>query len=451
MATKSINMTEGNIKSQLIKFAVPLFWGNLFQQFYNVIDAIVVGNYLGDNALAAVSATGTLVFLLVGFFGGTASGIGVVISRYFGAKNEHQITRAVGTAVSFGIMAGVILTIVGTLFTPLILQLMGTPPEIFADSVSYVQTYFAGIIFLVLYNTASGIFQAVGDSKRPLYYLIVSSVINVILDILFVTVFNMGVKGVAIATVIAQAISAFLAFLHLYRVNDVYRITPKTICVDKPILKEMLRIGIPSGIQNSMTALANLVVQSNINSFGTIAIAGVGAYTKIERFVFIPITSFSMAITTFVSQNLGAGNSERAQKGARLGIVLSCILAQGLGIAFFLFSPQLISIFGNNPDVIASGVARATVCALFYFLLSFSHCIASVLRGAGRAKVSMLIMLISWCIIRVAYIQVVTEAFHSITLVFWAYPLTWFISSVCFLFYYKKSDWYITSSTFPVK
>ena len=445
MHTKSIRMTEGNIKSQIIKFAVPLFWGNLFQQLYNVIDAIVVGNYLGDNALAAVSSTGALVFLLVGFFGGIASGIGVVISQFFGAKDEAQVRRAVGTAVSFGLIAGVLLTIFGTVFTPYFLELMGTPQEVFVDAVSYIQTYFAGIIFLILYNTASGIFQAVGDSKRPLYYLIVSSIINVVLDILFITVLDMGVQGVAIATVIAQAVSAFLAFLHLYRVNDVYQVTLKTICIDKPILHEMLRVGIPSGIQNSMTALANVVVQSSINSFGTVAMAGTGAYTKIEKFAFIPITSFSMAITTFVSQNLGAGNSERAKQGAKFGIIFSCGLAQCLGVFFFFFSPQLISVFGDNPDVIASGVQRATISSLFYFLLSFSHSIASVLRGAGRAKVSMFIMLSSWCVIRVAYIKSVTYLFHDIVLVFWAYPLTWFLSSLCFLYYYKKSDWHVSS------
>ena len=441
MQPKLINMTQGNIKSQMIRFAFPLFLGNLFQQFYNVVDAIVIGNYLGDNALAAVSSTGPLVFLIVGFFSGIASGIGVVISRYFGANNDYLIKRSVGTAVSFGLIAGIILTIFGTIFTPYILKLMSTPLATIIDATNYVQTYFAGIIFLILYNTASGIYQAVGDSKRPLYYLIFSAIVNIILDLFFVGVLGLGVKSVAVATLIAQACSAFLAFYHLYHVKAVYQCTFKTICIDKPILIEMLNIGIPSGIQNSVIAIANVVVQSNINAFGAIAVAGTGAYVKIEGFVFIPIMSFSMAITTFVSQNLGAKNIKRAMQGAKFGVITACIMAQILGISFYLFAPQLISIFSNSPQVISSGVQRAQICSLFYVLLAFSHCIASVLRGAKKTKVPMFIMLACWCIIRVIYIQIITHYYNDIELVFWAYPLTWLLSSICFIYYFVKSDW----------
>ncbi|MCD2503113.1 MATE family efflux transporter [Clostridium sp. NSJ-145] len=441
MTNEKISLTEGNAKIGMLKFALPIFLGQVCQQLYNVVDAIVVGNYVGQNALAAVTSTGALIFLLVGFFGGMFSGAGVIISRYFGAKDEKKIKKAVGTAVSFGFISGTILTIIGTLLTPTILRLMGTPDNVFQDSSIYIRTYFTGIIFVIMYNTACGIFQAVGDSKRPLYYLVISAIINVILDIVFVGFFNMGVIGAAIATVISQGTSAFLAFFRLARIDSTYKVTIKGICIEKSILKSMINIGLPSGIQNSVIAFANVVVQSSVNSFGAVVMAGNGAYIKLEGFAFIPVTAFSMAITTFVSQNIGAKNFDRVKEGARFGILFSCICAEVIGLVIFVLAPYLISIFGNNPDVIAVGAQRAHLNALFYFLLSFSHCVSGVLRGAGRSKIPMLTMLICWCVIRVSYIQIATHLINDIAVVFWAYPITWFLSTTVFLIYYKKSNW----------
>ena len=441
MESKKISLIEGNAKIGMLKFAFPIFLGQVCQQLYNVVDAIVVGNYVGQNALAAVTSTGALIFLLVGFFGGMFSGVGVIISRYFGANDEKKIKKAVGTAVSFGLISGTILTIVGTLLTPTLLRLMGTPDNVFQDSSIYIRTYFTGILFVVMYNTACGIFQAVGDSKRPLYYLVISAVINVVLDILFVGFFNMGVIGAAIATVISQGTSAFLAFFRLARINSIYKVTLKGICIEKSILKGMINIGLPSGIQNSVIAFANVVVQSSVNSFGAVVMAGNGAYIKLEGFAFIPVTAFSMAITTFVSQNIGAENFDRVKDGARFGIIFSCVCAELIGLVIFVLAPYLISIFGNNPEVIAVGTQRAHLNALFYFLLSFSHCISGVLRGAGRSKIPMLTMLICWCVIRVSYIKIATYFINNVAVVFWAYPITWFLSSTVFLIYYKKSNW----------
>lgn len=441
MESKKISLIEGNAKIGMLKFAFPIFLGQVCQQLYNVVDAIVVGNYVGQNALAAVTSTGALIFLLVGFFGGMFSGVGVIISRYFGANDEKKIKKAVGTAVSFGLISGIILTIVGTLLTPTLLRLMGTPDNVFQDSSIYIRTYFTGILFVVMYNTACGIFQAVGDSKRPLYYLVISAVINVVLDILFVGFFNMGVIGAAIATVISQGTSAFLAFFRLARIDSIYKVTLKGICIEKSILKGMINIGLPSGIQNSVIAFANVVVQSSVNSFGAVVMAGNGAYIKLEGFAFIPVTAFSMAITTFVSQNIGAENFDRVKDGARFGIIFSCVCAELIGLVIFVLAPYLISIFGNNPEVIAVGTQRAHLNALFYFLLSFSHCISGVLRGAGRSKIPMLTMLICWCVIRVSYIKIATHFINNVAVVFWAYPITWFLSSTVFLIYYKKSNW----------
>ena len=441
MESKKISLIEGNAKIGMLKFAFPIFLGQVCQQLYNVVDAIVVGNYVGQNALAAVTSTGALIFLLVGFFGGMFSGVGVIISRYFGANDEKKIKKAVGTAVSFGLISGIILTIVGTLLTPTLLRLMGTPDNVFQDSSIYIRTYFTGILFVVMYNTACGIFQAVGDSKRPLYYLVISAVINVVLDILFVGFFNMGVIGAAIATVISQGTSAFLAFFRLARIDSIYKVTLKDICIEKSILKGMINIGLPSGIQNSVIAFANVVVQSSVNAFGAVVMAGNGAYIKLEGFAFIPVTAFSMAITTFVSQNIGAENFDRVKDGARFGIIFSCVCAELIGLVIFVLAPYLISIFGNNPEVIAVGTQRAHLNALFYFLLSFSHCISGVLRGAGRSKIPMLTMLICWCVIRVSYIKIATYFINNVAVVFWAYPITWFLSSTVFLIYYKKSNW----------
>lgn len=441
MQTNVTLMTEGSIYQKIIRFALPIFWGNLFQQLYNVVDSLIVGNFLGKEALAAISSTGSLIFLLVGLVGGIFAGAGVVISRYFGAGDTEKVEKAIHTTVCFGLIAGIVLTLLGTILSPWILRLMGTPESVFPNAVMYVRIYFGGILTVVMYNTASGIFQAVGDSKRPLYFLLISSVINVVLDLLFVVGLNMGIGGAALATVIAQAVSAILAFNHLIKTTDIYKVSLQKIALHKEMLKQILQFGIPSGVQNSVIALANIVVQSNINSFDAIAVAGCGAYSKIEGFVFIPITSFAMSMTVFIGQNLGAGQYERAKKGTYFGIAVSTIIAEVVGIIFFLTAPTLIALFNNDPEVIAYGTLQARTIALFFFLLAFSHCIAGILRGAGKSIVPMLVMLVCWCLIRVVYVTVATHFIPDIQVIFWAYPLTWSLSSIIFLIYYLKSDW----------
>ena len=314
-------MTEGPIGGKMIRFAVPLFIGNLFQQLYNTADALIVGNFLGNDALAAVSATGTLVFLLVSFFGGISAGSGVVISRYFGAKEPEKMQRAIHTDLAFDLSAGVLLTLIGTTLTPFILRLMGTPEDVMDRAVLYVRVYFAGSIGMVLYNSCRGIMQAVGDSRHPLQYLIISSLVNVVLDILFIAVFHMDVEGAALATILSQFLSVFLCLGRLMRSSEEYRVHLRKIGFDWEILKLIVSYGLPSGLQNSVIAIANVVVQSNINAFGTMAVSGCGAYSKIEGFAFLPITSFTIALTTFVGQNLGAKEYERAKMGARFGII----------------------------------------------------------------------------------------------------------------------------------
>ena len=368
-------------------------------------------------------------------------GAGVVIARYFGAGDEENMDRAIHTTVAFGLAAGVVMTIVGMALSPQILILMATPENVMVNSVAYLRLYFAGSLGFVLYNIFVGILQAVGDSHHPLYYLIISSVINVVLDITFIRGFHMGVEGAAIATVISQIVSALLCMFQLLRLNTSWRLQLRKIRFHGPMLRQIVRMGLPSGLQNSVIAFANVVVQSNINAFGEMAMAGCGAYAKIEGFGFLPITSFTMALTTFIGQNLGAGQLDRARRGARFGIWVTVILAELIGVLVFVFAPQLIAAFDSNQEVIYFGVQKARTSTLFFFLLAFSHSISAILRGSGKAIVPMIVMLTFWCIVRVGFLSITVPLTHNIQMVYWVYPLTWALSSVTFLLYYKKADW----------
>ena len=279
-------MTEGKISRQLILFAFPIFLGRLFQQLYNVVDSLVVGNVLGKEALAAVSSTGSLIFLITGFIHGIFIGSSVIISHYFGAEDKERLSTAVHTTIAFGFIAGITVTIIGVGGAPWFLRLMGTPDDVFGEAVTYLRLYFAGGIAIVMYNTCTGIFQAIGDSKRPLYYLIMAASINVVLDILFVAVYDFGIGGAAIATIISQFVSAILAFIKLIRVDGCYKVYIRRIKIDLDMLKRLIKMGIPAGVQNSVISFANVIVQTNINSFGSVAMAGSGSYTKLEGFSF---------------------------------------------------------------------------------------------------------------------------------------------------------------------
>ncbi len=434
-------MTEGSIWKKITFFAMPIFLGNLFQQMYNTADSLIVGNFLGSNALAAVSSSGNLIFLMIGFFNGIAIGAGVVIARYFGARNKEKLEKAVHTTVAFGLAASVLLTVVGVFFAPQILIWMDTPANVLPESVTYFRIYFMGSLGFVMYNVFVGILQSVGDSKHPLYYLIISSIINVVLDLVFIAIFHYGVGAAALATTISQFVSAFLCMGQLMRTKEEYRLCLRKIRFDREMLGQIIRIGLPSGIQNSIIAIANVVVQSNINAFGEAAMAGCGAYSKIEGFGFLPITSFTMALTTFVGQNLGAKQEERAKKGARFGILTTVVLAELIGVLIFIFASPLTRAFDSNPEVIMYGVERARTAALFFCLLAYSHAISAVLRGAGKSMVPMIVMLICWCVIRVTILVIFGKLVGTIDIVYWVYPITWGLSSIIFFVYYKKANW----------
>lgn len=441
MRSSGSSLTEGSIWKSMLLFALPVFLGNVFQQLYNTFDSWVVGNYLGDNALAAVSSSGSLIFMMIGFFNGVAMGAGVIIARCYGARDYDSMRRAIHTDVAFGLTAGILLTALGVAFTPTILRWMDTPEDVLPQSISYFRYYFCGAIFTVMYNIMVGILHAVGDSRHPLYYLIFSSFVNVVLDLLFVAVFRLGVGSAAIATTISQGVSALLCFRLLLTTKESCRVELKKIRYHWDSFKDIVRYGLPSGVQNSVIAMANLVVQTNINSFGKAAMAGCGSYSKIEGFAFLPITCFAQALSTFVGQNLGAQQYGRVKKGVRFAVICSVSMAELIGVASYLLAPQLISVFNDSPEVVAYGANHMRTICLFYCLLALSHCIAGILRGAGKATVPMFIMLGCWCLLRVTYISIAMQHVNELHTVSMAYPITWFASSVLFIIYFYAADW----------
>ena len=430
--TDQNRLTEGSVPRKMLAFALPIFLSNLFQQLYNAVDSLIVGNFIGSTALAAVGSSASMIMLLVGFINGVSLGAGVVIARFYGADDRENLSRALHTTVALGIAAGLVLTVVGVLLTPQILRWMGTPGDVIGNSIAYFRVYFLGSSAVVLYNMCASILQSVGDSRSPMKYLIFASLTNVVLDLLFVAVFRWGVASAALATILSQTLSALLAFRKLTHTGHSYRLSWRQVRFHGDMLRQVVYLGIPSGVQNSVISLANVIVQANINAFGSAAMAGCAAYSRVEGFAFLPVTCFALALSTFVSQNIGADRFDRVRQGMRFGLICSPLLAECIGLFIFTFSPQLIGAFNNEPQVVAYGVADAHTVALFYCLLAFSHCCAGILRGMGRPIIPMTIMLSIWCVLRICYITIAVRLIPDIHMVYWAYPITWTISSILF-------------------
>ncbi len=436
------SLTSGSIPGCILRFALPLFLGQLLQQFYNMADAWVIGNYASNEAFAAVSSGGSLTFLVIGFFNGIAVGGGVVISRYFGAKDWENTRLSVHTAFLFGLIASVAATVAGLTLVPQLLTWMGTPEEVLPYSLQYFRVYFGGVTTIIVYNICMSIMQALGDSLRPLYYLFISSVINVVLDLWFVAGLHWGVTGAAVATVIAQGISAMLCILKMTRdKNNATRLDLKALRWDKDMMARVIRQGLPTGVQNAVISLGNVVIQSNVNSFGAYAMSGLGAYSKIEGFAFLSVTAMSMTLPTFVSQNLGAGDISRAKKGAAFGILTGMLTAELTGVVIYLTAPQMLRLFIDSQEAISYGVIHARVDTLFYCMLALAHCSAGTLRGCGKSTVPMVVMLGCWCLLRSVYVTVILKFVHQFQMISWAYPLTWTVSCVFFVIYLLRLDW----------
>ena len=434
-------MTEGVIWKEILLFSIPLLLGNLFQQLYNAVDSVVVGNYIGAQALAAVGSSAPVINLLVSFFMGLAVGAGVIISRYFGARKKEELHIAVHTLLALTFAAGLVMTLIGVLISPYVLQWVGTPSDVMESSVLYLRIYFLGILSVMVYNMGSGILRAVGDSRNPLYFLIVSSVTNIILDMLFVIVFHMGIAGVGWATLIAQTISAVLTMLLLMRTKEEYQVKLKHIRFHKHMLYEIVRLGLPSGMQNAIVSFSNVIVQSNINAFGSLAMAGCGSYTKIDGFAILPVMSYSMALTTFTGQNMGAKKYDRVKQGAKTGILMSVITIVCISALLLMLGPNVLAIFSSDPTVINYGLYMMHVLAPGYIFLAISHAFNGIIRGAGITTVPMIVMVTCWCGLRMAWILTSVPLFHDIGVVFMGWPLTWIASALWLFLYYRKGKW----------
>ena len=440
--TAQNGITEGVIWKQLLIFFFPILFGTFFQQLYNTVDAIVVGNFVGTEALAAVGgATSTIINLLIGFFVGLSSGATVIISQFYGARDGQNVSKAVHTAIAMSLIIGLIFMVVGLIFSPMALKAMDTPEDVLPLANTYIRVYFGGVLFTVIYNVGSAILRAIGDSRRPLYFLIVCCLVNVVLDLLFVAVFHMGVFGAAVATMISQAISAVLIIVTLMRTPDCYRLYPRQIRNDIGLLRGIFRIGLPAGLQSTMYNVANIIIQASINSFGTETIAAWTAFGKIDGMFWMIMDAFGVTVSTFVGQNFGAQKYDRMRKSVRVCTGMTLGTSVGLSIVLMLFGRFIYRLFTQDAAVIDIGMEILMTLVPFYFTYLGIAVLSSAVRGTGDALVPMLLTCFGVCVLRVVWILVIVPLHRDLATVAFSYPLTWAVTSVMFIIYYLRGNW----------
>ena len=437
----TVLMTEGGIFKNLLFFATPLILGNLLQQMYNAVDSIIVGNYVGSNALAAVGAGASLIYLLIAFSLGASVGAGVIVSQYLGAKEKEGVHKAVHTAMTISIILGLILTVGGILFSRKLLVMMNTPAEILDDAACYLRIYSCGLIFNVVYNMAAGILNAAGNSRRSLMYLAAAAVVNIFMDLLLIAGLKIGVAGAAIATNFSQAISCILALWFLFRVPADYRISLKSLRIHKAMALRIIQIGLPTGIQNMVISFSNILIQASINQYGATAVAGFSAYLKIDGFNILPVLSFSMAITTFIGQNYGAGKYDRMKKGMWVTLLMGIVYTVLTGILLLTFSGQIMRLFSEDVGVVAYGQTAMRYFCPFYWILAILHSLAGTVRGTGKSIPPMVVLLVSLCLFRIVWIQLVLPYYTSIEGIFILYPVSWLVGAVLMILYTWKGKW----------
>lgn len=438
---RDTDMTQGGIIRLLVAFALPLLIGNLFQQLYNTVDSIIVGNYVGKQALAAVGCTSSITNMLIGLFIGLSAGAGVVISQYYGAHDDELLRRAVSSTVCMTLGMCVVVTALGVTLTPTLLRLMETPDDVFDAACLYLRIYFAGVSGLLFYNIGAGILRAVGDSTHPLYFLIFSAVTNTLLDLLFVKSFSLGIAGAAYATILSQAISAVLVMAMLGRSEGAYRVDWRALRVDAPVLRRIFAIGIPSSVQMAITGFSNIFVQSYVNRFGSSAMAGWAAYNRIDAFAMLPLLSLSMAITTFVGQNLGADRMDRVRKGPFRCLLLAWGITAVILIPLMVFAPFLVGLFNGEADVVRYGSFFIRLISPFYLLCAINQVYSGALRGAGDTKAAMAIMLFSFVAFRQLYLFLVYRLGGGIVWISLGYPSGWIMCSLIMILYYYFGSW----------
>lgn len=437
MSTKVVSMTEGKIWKKLLLFSIPLMMGSFFQQLYNTADSIIVGNYVGKEALAAIGTTDNLINTFIGFFMGLSTGAGIIISQYFGAKDEKNVQIAVNTTIGLTFVMSVICTVCALGFRTQMLKLMNTPAEVFVQADAYLRIYFLGVTGLLFYNMGAGILRAVGDSRRPLYFLIFSAVLNIVLDLIFVAGFSLGVEGAAYATVISQGASAVLVMIVLSRERASYRVVWNRIRLNPEMIGKIVRVGLPMALQSAVVSFSNVFVQSYINHFGAAAMAGWSAYGKVDKFCLLPIQSLSLGLMTFVGQNYGAKRYDRIRKGIRTGLTMCFGIAICMIILINLFAESLVSMFIQSPDVVKFGTLFIHIEMPFYFALCVNSVYDSTLRGIGMTKGPMLIMMTNSILFRQIYLFVVSRVSESMIPIVLGYPLGWILCSVMLVLYYK--------------
>lgn len=440
---KKNNMTEGVIWRSILLFSLPLIAGYIMQQLYNTADSLIVGQFVGDTALASVGVSGQVAFFLMAFLWGASTGAGVLISRYFGAGDKTTLSKAVHTTMILAVIIGAAITIVGILVARPFLKVLGCPDDMMDTATLYLRLFFAGMIFNAIYNLAAGILNAVGNSKRTLLYLGISSVTNIILDLFFIAVLKWGVAGAAIATDISQLISAFLIVLFLFRSKMPYGLRFRDLRFDPFTAKQIIKAGLPTAIQNTVLSFSNLLIQSGVNAYGTLAVAGFTAYLKVDGFNIMPVMGFSLAATTFVGQNIGAGKMDRVKKGTVTVMLMSVCYSAVISLIMILFRTSIVSIFTDSDAVVEYGVQCLWALAPFYVLLALIHSLAGAIRGSGHTLPPMVIILISLCLYRIAWIEFIAPLFHSIRGVFITYPTSFIVGATLMVIYTLRGKWLI--------
>ena len=434
-------MTQGNVWKLLVTFSIPLIIGNLLQQMYNTADSIIVGNFVGSNGLAAVGSGTALINLIIAFAQGAAVGAGVVVSQYIGADKKDKIKISVHTSICISIILGLILSLLGIFASPSLLIMMKTPKVVLKSSILYLQIYCGGLIFNVIYNMATGILNAAGNSKKPLVYLAIASFTNIILDLLFIKIFKLGVMGAAIATDISQAISCILAIGYLLKVKSDYKLYIKDLKINKETAVKIIKIGLPTAIQNMVISFSNVLVQSSVNAYGATAMAGYAAYLKIDGFNILPVLSISMAVTTFTGQNVGANRLDRVKKGMYSSLIMVFVYTAFIGVVLLIFSHQVLGLFTHSAHVITYGQLVMKYFCPYYFLLGILNVLAGTVRGAGKGIPPMIILLFSMCIFRILWIKIALPFYSSIDGVFILYPISWLVGAILMIFYTKFGKW----------
>jgi putative MATE family efflux protein len=438
---KDTIMTEGSIIGHFIKFAVPLMLGYIFQQLYNTVDSITVGQFVSVQALAAVGSTGSIQNMLIGMFMGFATGAGVIISQHYGAKEDQKVSEAVHTSMVLALVFGVFITIAGYFLAPVMLRFMSTPDDVFPEALVYLRIYFAGSIGLLVYNMGSGILRSVGDSQRPLYFLIISAVVNIVFDLLFVIVFNMGIAGVGYATILAEFVSAVCVVYVLMKADGNYKLKPRELKLHLPMLRRIIQIGLPTSIQQMLVSFSNVFVQSYINSFQTACMAGWSSYNKIDGFTGIPMMSISLACTTFVGQNVGSGNIKRAKQGTKTAFCMGAVSLVILIIVLETFAVPLIGLFSSDEDAIKYGVMFLRWMTPMNFLMIANQIFAGSLRGVGDTKWPTVIQICSFIVVRQIYLAIISRVTDSPLAIGLGYPVGWFVCSTAMTLYYFFSHW----------